>query len=206
MGISFRSSDSAFFDLFTTTADHLVKGIAILDEIVHQDILERASLRDQLHEIEQAADLTTHQVIKTLNATFVTPIDREDIAELAHVLDDCMDYVDEAGDLIVLYQLEELPAGIFEQVKLLDQCAQLTATAMPGLRKMEGLRDYWIEINRLENAGDRVYRDMLATIFASGTDALTVIKLKDVIETLEKAMDRFEALANTVEAIAIKES
>ena len=77
---------------------------------------------------------------------------------------------------------------------------------MPGLRKMANLRDYWVEINRLENEGDRAYRDFLAELFNSGTDPLEVIKWKDIVETLEKALDKFEFLANTVEAISIKES
>ncbi|AOZ72128.1 phosphate transport regulator [Boudabousia tangfeifanii] len=206
MGLSFKSSDSAFFDLFSQSANHLVAGIDLLAKLVAAPREERAVLRDSLHEVEHEADVTRHEISKKLNASFVTPLDREDISELAGVLDDCMDYADEAGDLIVLYQLEELPAGIIEQVVQLQRCAELTAEAMPGLRKMEGLRDYWVEINRLENYGDRIYRDMLAEIFEAGLDPLTVIKLKDIIETLEKAMDKFEALANTVESVAIKES
>ncbi|MBV7363013.1 DUF47 family protein [Actinomycetaceae bacterium TAE3-ERU4] len=206
MGFSFRSSDSTFFDLFTDVANHLVEGVEILGKLVGADPVQRKDFRSRLHEIEHAADNTTHEINKTLNATFVTPLDREDISRLASIMDDCMDYMDEAGDLIVLYKLHELPAGVIEQVKLLNRCAELTSEAIPGLRKMTGLRDYWVELNRLENAGDRVYRDMLADLFDSNTDALTVIKLKDVIETLEKAMDRFESLANTIEAISIKES
>lgn len=206
MIFSSRSSDSEFFSLFTEAAGHLVSGVEILAELVGAPEEARAELRSELHDIEHAADNTKHTIRKTLNGAFVTPLDREDIDHLSSIMDDCIDYMDEAGDLIVLYRLNDLPNGVIEQVRLLGRCAELTAAAMPGLRKMEGLRDYWVEINRLENEGDRVYRNMLAELFDSDLDALTVIKLKDIIETLEKAMDRFEHLANTMESVYLKES
>lgn len=114
--------------------------------------------------------------------------------------------MDEAADLIVLYEMHDIPKRLSKQVKVLQQCAELTNDAMGRLRTLTDLKEYTIEINRLENDGDHYYRKMLAKIFNSETDAVKVIKIKDVIESLENAIDSFEQLANVIETIAIKES
>ncbi|OKL48766.1 phosphate transport regulator [Boudabousia marimammalium] len=192
--------------MFTQSAMHLLDGIKLLNQLVGAPVEERPALRDQLHSVEQSADQTRHLLNNKLNASFVTPLDREDISSLSRALDDCMDYMDEAGDLITLYKIQTVPAIVLSQIELLQRCCELTAEGMPALRKPESLRDYWVEINRLENEGDKLYRKALADIFDSGMDPLEVIKLKDIVETLEKAMDKFEYLANTVEAVSFKES
>ncbi|HZB31332.1 MAG TPA: DUF47 family protein, partial [Streptosporangiaceae bacterium] len=143
---------------------------------------------------------------RRLNESFITPFDREDIYRLASQLDDVMDYMEEASDLVVLYKIDELPKDIVRQVEVLERAAELTAEAMPRLRAMKDLNAYWIEINRLENQGDQVYRKLLAHLFDGEHDALTVLKLKEVIERLEEAADAFEHVAHTVESIAVKES
>jgi uncharacterized protein len=144
--------------------------------------------------------------MRRLNESFITPFDREDIYRLASTLDDVMDFMEAAADLVVLYKLKELPHDIVRQVSVLERAAELTAEAMPRLRGMRDLSEYWIEINRLENEGDRVYRSLLAQLFSGEYDALTVMKLKEVIDQLEGAADAFEHVANTVETIAVKES
>jgi len=111
-----------------------------------------------------------------------------------------------AADLIVLYRLGDLPDGISAQVEVLARMAELTAEAMPRLRSMRNLSEYWIEINRLENQADQAYRRLLADLFNNGADAITVLKLKEVIDELEAAADAFETVAHTVESIAVKES
>jgi len=136
----------------------------------------------------------------------VTPFDRQDIYALASGLDDCMDFMEAAGDLIVLYRLDELPPGIADQVAVLQRQAELTAAAMPRLRSMKDLADYWVEINRLENQADRTYRALLADMFDTITDAVLLLKLREVVQELESAADAFEKVANTVETIAVKES
>src|SRR5699024_8819400 len=104
------------------------------------------------------------------------------------------------------YKISDLPRGVVEQLNVIQRCCDLTAQAMPKLTSLGGLKDYWVEINRLENQGDQAYRRTLSEMFDSGLDALEVIKIKDVVEALEKAIDSFEGLANGVETIAIKES
>ena len=150
-----------------------------------------------------SSDLT---LIRRVNQTFVTPLDREDIYALGAGLDDVMDMMDEAVDLILLYEVQvTLPAELSEQVEVLQRCAELTAAAMPRLQSMQSLDDYWIEINRLENAGDRNHRRTLAKLFSGEYPTLEVLKLKDIVESLEGAIDAFERVANTVEQIAVKE-
>jgi uncharacterized protein len=154
----------------------------------------------------RAADDVTHEILRKLNSTFVTPFDRGDIYALAGALDDCMDEMDAAADLIALYRIEGLPAGAAQQARILRRQAELTAQAMPELRSLNGLESYWVEINRLENEADHTYRAMLADLFNNGTDAIAVLKIKEVIDLLESAADAFEQVAHHVETIAVKES
>jgi uncharacterized protein len=203
--LKFRPVDGSFYDLFSEAASHLVVGSGLLAEMLGAGN-DREAVAQQMREAEHAADETTHAIIRRVNSTFVTPFDREDIYSLASALDDVMDMMDEAVDLVLLYDVTSLPAETSEQVEVLQRCAELTATAMPGLQSMSSLDDYWIEINRLENAGDRSYRRILANLFNGDHDALEVIKLKDVVESLEGAIDAFERVANILEQIAVKES
>jgi hypothetical protein len=141
-----------------------------------------------------------------VNTTFVTPFDREDIYSLASGLDDVMDFMEEAVDLTLLYEVVKLPKELANQVEVIQRCAELTAESMPRLRTMQDLEEYWIEINRLENLGDKSYRRILAKLFSGKYEALEVLKLKDVVDSLEDAIDAFETVANIVEQIAVKES
>ena len=131
---------------------------------------------------------------------------REDIYSLASLLDDVMDFMEEAVDLVLLYEVDTLPGELAEQVDVLQRCARLTADSMPRLQTMKDLEEYWIEINRLENAGDKSYRRILAKLFGGGYEALEVLKLKDIVDSLEGAIDACESVANIVEQIAVKES
>ena len=160
----------------------------------------------ELHSVENDADEATHAIVKKVNASFVTPLDRDDLLMLASHIDDCMDFMDEAGDLIVLYKLDELAPEIIQLVEILQRCAELTVQAIPKLQNMDSLRDYWVEINRLENQGDKIYRTAIAELFDREDDAKQIIKQKDVTLTLEAAVDAFETFANLIEAITVKES
>jgi hypothetical protein len=200
-----RPVDSTFFDLFTESASHLVTGAALLadmlaDDAVHVDVAKR------MREAEHAADETTHSIVRRVNQVFVTPFDREDIYALGSGLDDIMDLMDEVVDMILVYEVKVLPPELSDQVSVLQRCAELTAEAMPNLQSMKSLEEFWIEINRLENEGDRNHRRILATIFSGEFKAVEVLKLKDIVEALEAAIDGFEKVANTVEQIALKES
>lgn len=205
MRLKFRPVDSSFYDLFSEAAGHLVVGAQLLSEMLAEGA-SRAEVAQRMREAEHAADETTHSIIRRVNSTFVTPFDREDIYALASALDDVMDMMDEAVDLILLYEVTSLPPESAQQVEVLQRCAELTAAAMPSLESMGSLDEYWIEINRLENTGDKSYRRILANLFNGELKALEVMKLKDIVESLEGAIDCFEKVANIVEQIAVKES
>jgi uncharacterized protein Yka (UPF0111/DUF47 family) len=159
-----------------------------------------------MREAEHICDENTHAIVRRVNSSFVTPFDREDIYALAGGLDDVMDDMDEVVDLILLYEVVQFPAEVLSAVEIIQRCAEITAEAMPNLRSMAGLDEYWIEINRLENAGDKSYRRTLAKLFSGDFKAIEVLKLKDIVTSLEGAIDAFEKVANIVEQIAVKES
>lgn len=205
MRLRLSPHDTVFYDLFAELASDVRKGVHLLVEALAPDA-DRPRIAEQLKAVEHDGDDATHEIVRRVNSTFVTPFDREDIYRLAAGLDDVLDDVEASVDMMVLYRVGELPAEVADLVEVLVRAADLTADAMPGLRTMRDLTDYWIEVNRLENQGDQIYRRLLARLFSGEYEALTVHKLKDVIDVLEAAMDGFEHVANTVEQIAIKES
>jgi predicted phosphate transport protein (TIGR00153 family) len=207
VGFRLTPQENSFYDLFATSAGFLVEGSRELTKILGTDPGEREEIASRMREIEHNADMATHEIIRRVNSSFITPFDREDIHGLAATLDDCMDLMDAAVDLIVLYRIGELPAGVSDQVEVLARMSELTADAMPRLRSMKDLAEYWIEINRIENQADQIYRRLLAELFnGNHLDAITVMKHKEVIEELEAAADAFEKVAHKVESIAVKES
>lgn len=205
MRFRIRPVETSFYDLFSEMANHLVNGADILAQMLDAET-DKAALGEQMREAEHQADETTHAIIKRVNSTFITPFDREDIYRLASSLDDVMDFMEETVDLVNLYELGDLSTAFAPQVEVLQRATQLTADAMPRLRTMKNLDEYWIEINRLENQGDRSYRRIVANLFSGSYKSLEVLKLKDVTDSLEHAIDALESVANTVEQIAVKES
>ena len=205
MAFRLRPVDTAFYDLFAEQAKHLVVGAGLLAEMLAEGA-DATDVARRMREAEHNADETTHALFKRVNSTFVTPFDREDIYRLGSGLDDVMDMMDEAVDLVLLYEVKLLPPELSEQVSVIQQCADLTAEAMPRLQSPQSLEEYWIEINRLENAGDRNHRRTLAKLFSGEFKTIEVLKLKDIVEALEHAIDLFETVANIVEQIAVKES
>ena len=206
MRLRLTPRDTTFFDLFAAQAVHLVTGANLLGEMLGADRSTRKEIGKRIADAEHEADDATHSIMRRLNQTFVTPFDRDDIYMLASSLDDCMDFMEEAADLIVLYKVDELPARVSDQVQVLQRAAELTAEAMPRLRSMDSLSEYWVEVNRLENQADKIHRKLLAQLFDEVTDPIQLMKVKEIVEKLEDAADAFEKVANTVETIALKES
>jgi predicted phosphate transport protein (TIGR00153 family) len=198
--------NNAFYEMFATSGQNLVVGASLLKEMLGAEMPDRKAIAERMRKAEHDGDEATHAIMRELNGSFITPFDREDIYRLASSLDDVMDAMEAAVDLVVLYQIEELPPEIADQIEVLERAAELTAEAMPRLRSMKDLSEYWIELNRLENQADQVYRRLLARLFGGDYDALTVMKLKEVVDQLEGAADAFEHVANTIETIAVKES
>lgn len=206
--VAFRLTpkEDSFYDLFAISAAHLVAGARELTNLLAAaDPESRSAAVQRMRELEHEADEATHEIMNRVNSSFITPFDREDIHNLASRLDDCMDHMEEAADLIDLYKVRELPKGVAKQIEIIGRMAELTAQAMPRLRSMKDLSEYWIEINRLENQADKHYRRLVANLFED-TDAIHVLKMKDIVSAFEAAADAFETVANTVEGIAVKES
>jgi len=197
--------DERFFPMFVESAQNLVAATDLMAEFVNVSS-NRDKLAKQLRDLEHAGDAVTHRVIHELNSTFVTPFDREDIYQLATLLDDVIDSMEAAADFTVLTGLDALPPEMSQQVDLLQRAARCTVDAMGRLQSMTDMPAYWIEVNRLENEADQVYRRLLSRLFSGSYEALTVLTLKQVADDLEEAADAFEHVANVVETIAVKES
>ncbi|TDV43605.1 DUF47 domain-containing protein [Actinophytocola oryzae] len=201
-----KPRDTKFFDLFSVAGANIATATAVLAEFVAVPTEERAELARRMREAEHAGDDATHAIIEQLDRAFITPFDREDIYRLAVRLDDVVDYMDAAVELTTLYNPEALPANVRALVDILVKCAQLTADAMPRLATLRNLRDFWVQINELENEADQVYRHLLQFLFDGSHDPLTVMKLKEIVDQLESAADAFEHVADVVHSIAVKES
>jgi predicted phosphate transport protein (TIGR00153 family) len=211
MAFRLTPHERGFYPLFTRAAENIVRAADELAALVAAPPAERDAFAKRVKDAEHAGDDVTHEILVKLNSTFVTPFDREDIYRLTSSLDDVIDAMEEAADRIVLYRLGELPAGVKTQVDVLQRAAGATAEAMPQLATMAKLREYWVHVNSLEEEGDVAYRALLEQLLCppgeiDAAGVLTVLKLKEVVDILEEAVDAFETVANTVESIAVKES
>ena len=206
MRLRWAPQETSFFDLLARSGQALVEAADLLAEFVAADGTTRLDLARRITEIEHRGDEVTHEIMRKLNSTFVTPFDREDISGLAAAMDDCLDFMEEASELVVLYRIDRLPEGVAQQVDVLRHQAQLTADVMPRLRSTRDLEPYWVEINRLEGDADRAFRSLLARLFDDMDDAVALLKLREVVQVLEEAADAFETVAHRVETIAVKES
>jgi predicted phosphate transport protein (TIGR00153 family) len=201
----FAPQGREFFDLFEEAADNAVRAADFLDQMLAH-YPDRADLARDIVVCEQTGDRITHDIVQRLNSTFVTPIDREDILELASALDDIVDLIDEVSDYLGLYRIEAPMEQSQRLAHILVQSTRQIAEAMPRLRGFQDIRHYTVEINRLENDGDRTVRDAVASLFHGGIDPMVVIRWKDIFERLEAAVDATEQVANTLSGIVIKNS
>jgi uncharacterized protein len=197
--------DREFFDLFEEAGGNILRAAALLEEML-RDFPERNELARDILICEQDGDRVTHDIIQRLNQTFVTPIDREDIYELASALDDVVDYTEEVADYLGLYNIEAPMSQAQDLAGVLHACGRQIAQAMPRLRGFKDISHYTVEINRLENDGDRITREAIASLFDNRIDPMVVIRWKDIFERLEEAIDSCERVANILEGIVIKNS
>ena len=203
--LSLVPRDRAFFDLFIQAGQNALHTARLLEQMMNEWPDEGGLARDIL-KAESEGDKITHNIIQRLNSTFVTPIDREDIYGLATQMDDIVDHAEEVADFMTLYKIE----APMEQAQalasvLVAACEQL-AEALGNLREFKDLDRYWIEIHRLENEGDRISRDAVASLFSNGIDPMVVIRWKDIFAVLERAIDSTETAAHILEGIVIKNS
>jgi uncharacterized protein len=203
--LSLLPRDRTFFDLFIQAGHNTVHAARLLDRMMHSWPDEKDLAREILL-AEQEGDKITHTIVQRLNSTFVTPIDREDIYGLATQIDDIVDYTEEAADFLGLYRIEAPMEQAQALTKVLVASCEQLAMGLEHLPEFKDLDKYWIEIHRLENDGDRISRDAVASLFSGAIDPMVVIRWKDMFAVLEEAIDSTETAAQIIEGIVIKNS
>lgn len=201
----FSPRDREFFDLFEEAGRNALRAADLLDQML-RGFPETKDLAREILICEQEGDRITHDIIQRLNHTFVTPIDREDILELASRIDDVVDYTEEVADYLGLYKIEAPMEQAQRLAHILFQATRQIVEAIPRMRDFKDISHYTVEVNRLENEGDRVVREAVASLFDNGIDPMVVIRWKDLFELLEDAIDATEHVANVLEGIVIKNS
>jgi predicted phosphate transport protein (TIGR00153 family) len=201
--LSLVPRERRFYRLFDQHVSVIVAAAALLREGLGEP-LSLAARQSLIKDLEHEGDDVTHELVRTLNRTFVTPFDREDILALASGLDDILDYIEEIGDTVILYKIETIPAAAVEMASLIVRAVSELQKGVAKLEQLKGMEEHGIEVHRLENLGDTASRQAIADLFAGGHDALEVIKLKEFLTLLEDALDRCEDVANILEAITIK--
>ena len=199
----FAPREREFFDLFEEAGSNIVRAAELLERMLDQ-WPDHGELARDVVICEQEGDRITHDIIQRLNSTFVTPIDREDIYALASGMDDIVDFIEEVSDFLGLYRIEAPMEQAQQLSRILLESTRHVAAAIPRLRTFRDINHYTVEINRLENDGDRVLREALASLFERGIDPMLVIRWKDIFERLEEAIDACEHVASTLEGIVIK--
>jgi len=202
----FIPREEGFFDLFEAGAHNVVKAARCLKELVDnwQDVEQKVN---EISELEHQGDTITHKIAAQLHRTFVTPFDREDIAELSHTLDDVIDFIHAASDAMLLYKVDPPGQRVKELADIIVQGATEIERAMPHLRHRRDLKHILkrcVELNRVENMADRVYRLALAELFSDTKDMARVIQWREIYAHMESATDRCEDVANVLEGVAIK--
>jgi predicted phosphate transport protein (TIGR00153 family) len=201
----FAPRDRIYFELFEEAGQNVMRASDLLDAML-ADYPEDKHLAQEILDCEHEGDRITHDIIDRLNHTFVTPIDREDILALASALDDVVDYTEEVADYMGLYKIEAPMDQAIRLARVLKQASAQVAEAIPRLRGFRDISRYTVEINRLENEGDRITREAVASLFDGGIDPMVVIRWKDLFERLEAAIDATERVAHIIEGIVIKNS
>jgi predicted phosphate transport protein (TIGR00153 family) len=195
--------EERFFDLFVEDAANVLDGARQLEAMLRTYDQPEARAAE-IRAIEHRGDEISHNIGHRLESTFVTPFDREDIHALISGLDDVLDFIEETADTFVLYRIDAPTAIAVEQASIIVKQVELLHDALAHLKGFKGLDRYWIEVHRLENEGDRIVRAAIADLFHGETDAVSLVKWKDVYGLLEATIDMAEDVANIIERITIK--
>ena len=193
-----------FFDLFEQQSRHIIEAARLLHDLVHHFDDARAKAH-AIKEVEHQGDLLTHEIVKRLNTTFITPLDREDIHDLGTRLDDVLDYIEAAAERLVVYRIKEPTSAARAMADVIVPMSHAMDRAIKCLRTMDpGFHEHAVEVNRLENSADNLLRDSLAALFEEQADPIEVIKWKEIYETMEIVTDRCEDVVNVIEGIILK--
>ena len=204
MRLNLIPQEGKFVELFERLADRIAAGsrelVGLLED--YSDVDAKVA---RILDIEHEGDEITHEIMRLINTTFVTPFDRSDIHRLASTLDDVLDHIEAAAEYLQLHAIDQPLPQMGEMARTLATAAELTRDAMPRLKGLKGLDAYWIELNRLENEGDHLYRRTIADLFGGGHEAMDVLKLLAIVEEIENAIDALEDVANIVESIVLQQ-
>ena len=195
--------DTSFFQMFSAMSDNLIAGARALVDLFadYKDVDKKI---EEVRRLERAGDELTHAILTKLNQTFITPFDREDIHQLASKLDDVLDYINASGARLVMYRITAPPPAAGELAGIiLKQCQELQK-AVSLMQKNADILGHCVEINRLENEADLVSQHAIAKLFESEKDPINLIKIKELLEFLEKATDKAEDVANVLETVVLK--
>ena len=195
--------EERFYDDFVSLAEEIRRGAGLLEEMLapEQPLHDKA---DEIKEVEHKCDFLTHEIIQRLHRTFVTPLDREDIHNLARTLDDVMDAIDASAAIVRLYQIERVRPDARELARIIMVSADQVVKALKALERRKGVAEPTVEINRLENEADRVHQAAVRRLFEEERDPVTIIKWKEILDFLEDATDRCEDVANVLEGVVVK--
>jgi len=204
----FLPKNADFNTLFNQASANIVKAVCLFRDTV-SDLTGLRTNVEKLKELEHEGDRLTHETLDTLNTTFITPFDREDIHALATRLDDILDAADSAAQRLVVFRIDAVPARFVALADLLVESArevQKAVLALPDRKKRNEALASCVEINRLENEADVIHREALGDLFANSHDAIEVVKLKELFSFVEGATDRCEDVANVIQSIILKGS
>ena len=195
--------EEKFYEDFLAISDELTKGAKLLEEMLATDppIMDKA---DEIKEIEHKCDFLSHEIYQRLHRTFVTPIDREDIHALTRSLDDVMDTIDATAGYVRLYKVHKVKFGARELARVISDSTKAVRLAMQGLEPRKGVADHVVEINRLENEGDRLHLEAVRRLFDEEPDPILLFKWKEILDRLEDATDRCEDVADVIEGVVLK--
>ena len=206
ISVALTPKDAVLFDLYTSLAERLASGARTAVDLVTGPMENRKDLAKRVGAIETEADELLGKIVRRVDDMFVTPYDRGDLQQLANYLDDAMDALEEATDLVILHGVGEFPQGTSDLVDAARRLAELTASSMPRLKNLKDLEHYYLEADRIEDEGDRIHRRITSLLFSGSFDAMTVLRLESVIDLFEDSLDEMARVARTIRTIALKES
>jgi uncharacterized protein len=203
--LSFMPKRNVFFAQFTQHAENALEAAKALETLLTDFTDVERKVRD-IHAIEHYGDKLNHEIVRHLNETFVTPLDREDIVGLGTKIDDITDVCYDVSELVQLFKVKRVRPAAIRQAKVLVTAAREVLVMLHSLEGLKGLESHWIKIHTLENEGDQIWREAVGELFAGTDDAIEIVKWKDIHSLVEVAIDRCEDVANIVETIVVKHS
>lgn len=198
--------DSVLFDLYTAQGERLASSGRLVAEMVSEKPSKRSKLVDQISALETEADDLLGMIINRADSMLITPFDRGDIHDLANTMDDAIDSIEAAAELTILQKVEDFPKGVAELADCVRRLSELTGTSISRLRGMKDLDFFYSEASKIEDEGDRIHRRITARLFSGDFDALTVLRVQGVVESLEASLDHMARVARIVRSVASQES